>query len=83
VTHDGEICAALPMTQVGLTAWYCHSHQGWCWSAHVYRQGHSDEVEVLHSSDGDLGPFDDPAELRTRWDDMMARARQHIDGGTV
>lgn len=83
MTHDGELCAALPMTQVGITAWYCHVHQGWCWSAHVYLQGGSDEVHVIHSHDGDLGPFDTDAELEDLWHQTLYKARTHIDAFKV
>lgn len=79
MTHDGELCAALPMTQIGITAWYCHVHQGWCWSSHVYLQGSADEVHVVHSHDGDLGPFDGPDDLTARWHAILAEGLAHIE----
>lgn len=83
MTHDGELCASIPMTQVSLSAWYCHAHQGWCYSARIHVQDLDEVITTLHAHDGDLGPFDDPDELLDVWRRTMDEARRRIAGHTV
>ena len=56
--HDDQICAALPLTQLSIAAWYCHTHQAWCYMASVSTQTAGDELEVMAREEISLGPFD-------------------------
>lgn len=75
--HDETICAALPMTQASFTAWYCHVHMAWCVRTSVSVQTGADDVQVQHSTDVALGPFDDAQSLHALLSELVdAAARQ-------
>lgn len=78
MNHDGQICAALPMTQVSITAWYCHVHQAWDYRACVSVQTGEDDLRVLHTEELSLGPFDGTDALLvavTEW--LSSHAQPH------
>lgn len=83
MTHDGEVCAALPLQQVSISAWYCQTHQGWCWSTTGIAQTTDDVLDVWHHQSGDLGPFDDPDEMVARWVDLLRTLKLRIESGTL
>lgn len=66
MTHDGEPCAAVPLTQISVAAWYCHVHQAWCWTAMSFDQTAEEALHVRHSASGDFGPFDGVHEVLTK-----------------
>lgn len=83
MTHDGELCAALPLDQISISVWYCHAHQGWCWTTSGISQTADDVLDVWHHAAGDLGPFDDPQEMVARFVDLLRVMRSRTDAPTV
>lgn len=79
MTHDGELCSSLPLTQLSFAAWYCHHHQGWCWSVRIHDQTTDDVLQTIHAHDGDLGPFDDAGDLVHLFEIYLDVVRRHID----
>lgn len=80
MNHDGQICAALPMTQVSVTAWYCHVHQAWDYRACVSLQTGDGEPRVLTGEEVSLGPFDGTDALLlavTEWLSSHAHPHAH------
>ena len=76
--HDETICAALPMTQASFTAWYCHVHMAWCVRTSVSVQTGADDVQVQHSTDVALGPFDDAQSLHALLTELVERAALEV-----
>lgn len=56
-------CGALPVDAIGVTAWYCETHQAWWARVDTWRQTTDDHLQVGHSAEQQFGPFDTRADV--------------------